>query len=93
MQVRHPQYDSKEYARRGDEAYEHRVKPTLRPDGYDRFAVIDIESGDFELDFDKMAASDRLLARHPDAQIWIVGVGHRAAYRIGFACVTRTHGA
>ena len=83
MRVRHPRYDSKEYARRGDEAYAHRVTPILRPEDNDKFAVIDIESGDFELDFDEMAASDRLLARHPDAQIWIARVGHRAAYRIG----------
>jgi hypothetical protein len=45
--------------------------------------LIDIETGNFEVDRDEIAASDRLLARHPDAQIWMRQVGSRYARRFG----------
>ena len=44
---------------------------------------VDIETGLYEVDRDDRAATDRLLARNPDAQIWLVRVGRPAAYRIG----------
>ena len=83
MNVRKPRYDSKVYAQRGDEIYDRCVKPRLRPEDKDKFVLIDIESEDFELDSSELAGSERLLTRHPDAQIWIARVGHRSAYRIG----------
>jgi hypothetical protein len=72
-----------EVARRGDEIYESRVRPHLAPGDEGKFVLIDIESGDHELDRDEVAASDRLLARHPDAQVWMVQVGSRYARRFG----------
>lgn len=84
MNARGPRYESKEYARRGDEIYDRCVKPTLQPGDSDKFVLIDIESDDFEITEDELAGSERLLARRPDAQIWIARVGHRAAYRIGY---------
>lgn len=32
---------------------------------------------------DELAASDRLLTRSPDAQVWLVRIGSRYAYRFG----------
>jgi len=32
---------------------------------------------------DVLTASERLLARYPDAQVWCVRVGHRAVHRFG----------
>jgi len=31
-----------------------------------------------------LSAADRLLMRHPDAQIWFVRIGHRGVHRFGF---------
>ncbi len=45
--------------------------------------AIDIESGNYEVDRDDFAATERLLARCPDAQIWLARVGQPAAYRMG----------
>ncbi len=42
-----------------------------------------IESGAYEIDADELAASDRLLARKPDAQMWLRRVGSRYAHRFG----------
>jgi hypothetical protein len=44
---------------------------------------IDIETGAFELVNDTMTASDRLLERYPDAQIWCVRIGHKGVHRFG----------
>src|SRR5262249_9740184 len=76
-------YSKEEFARRGDAIYENDVRPRLKPADEGKFAAIDIESGAFELDRDEMKAGNRLRARIPDAQIWMVRVGHRAVHRVG----------
>ena len=78
-----PRYSRDEVAQRGDGIYEREVLPCLGPDDEGKFALIDVETGDFELDRDEVAASDRLLARHPDAQVWTRQVGSRYARRFG----------
>ena len=45
--------------------------------------AIDIETGEFEMGDDALAASGELLARCPDAQPWLVRIGHRAVHRFG----------
>lgn len=76
-------YDREEIARRGDELYERDILPRLSVEDEGRFALIDVESGDFEVDRDEIAASDRLRARRPGAQIWTRQVGSGYARRFG----------
>jgi hypothetical protein len=76
-------YSKEEFARRGDAIYEHDVCPQLKPADEGRFAAIDIESGMYEIDRDELKAGNRLRARIPEAQIWMVRVGHRSVHRIG----------
>jgi hypothetical protein len=76
-------YGKEEFARRGDEVYETQVRPHLKPEDEGKFAAIDIESGAYELDADELGACDRLNARIPDAQIWLVRVGSRYVHRFG----------
>ena len=80
-----PRYSKEEFARRGDELYEGEILSRLKqtPDGH--FVVIDIDGGDFEVDPDEIAASDRLLARRPHAQVWLRRVGSRYAHRLRVA--------
>ena len=78
-----PRSSKEEFARRGDEASERVVRPQLTPDDIGKFVVVDIESGAYEIDHDDMAATDRLLARYPMAQSWLVRVGPRTAHRWG----------
>jgi hypothetical protein len=92
MTVRQPRYSKEEFARRGNEIYESQVRAALQmPQGsqveqgnHGKIVAIDIETGAFELAKDSLTASDQLLARYPDAQIWFVRIGHRAVHRIGF---------
>jgi len=83
MTARRARCDIEEFRRRGMEVYDRNVRPALRPEDADKFVAIDIESGGYEMDADDYAATERLLAHCPDAQIWLVRVGQPAAYRIG----------
>ena len=83
MATREARYSREEFSRRGQEIYDRVVRAALQPDDEDKFVAIDIESGSYEMDADDYTAVDRLLKRLPDAQIWLMRVGHRAAHRFG----------
>ena len=76
-------YSKEEIARRGDEIYENDVLPNLKPEDEEKFAAVDIESGTYEIDVDELAACDKLSARIPQPQIWLVRVGSRYLHRFG----------
>jgi hypothetical protein len=76
-------YTKDEFARRGDAVYEKNIRPQLKSEDDGKFAAIDIESGVYEIDNDEMEAGDRLRARIPDAQIWMVRIGSRYVHRLG----------
>jgi hypothetical protein len=83
MTVRHPKYGKEEFAHRGDEIYESQVRPKVEAGNHGKIVAIDLETEDFEIDASEIAACDRLEARHPDAQIWIVRIGSRYVRRFG----------
>jgi hypothetical protein len=83
MKTLTPRYTKEEFARRGDEIYECRVQPCVTQSDEGKVVVIDIETGDYEIDVDEVAAYDRLLSRHPEAQVWVTQVGSRYARRFG----------
>lgn len=88
MAVSQPRYSKEEFARRGDEIYERDIRPYVEEGHAGQFVVIDLDTGAYEIDADELAASDRLLANHPDAQVWLTRVGLRYARRFG-ASLTR----
>jgi hypothetical protein len=76
-------YSKEEFARRGDAIYENQVRQHLKPADHGKFAAIDIESREFAIDADELKAGNKLRKRLPDAQIWMVRIGHRSVHRIG----------
>lgn len=78
-----PQHSPEETARRGQEIYERTIRPHLEAAHSGEFAAIDIETGHYELDQDDFTATEKLLAQQPNAQIWLVRIGHASTYRIG----------
>jgi hypothetical protein len=76
-------YSKEEFARRGDGIYEKEVRPQLKADDVGKFVAIDIDSGSYEMDDEELEAGDRLRARLPEAQIWMVRVGSRSVHRFG----------
>jgi hypothetical protein len=78
-----PRYSKEEFAKRGDEIYERDIRPIVEKGNEGKYVAIDIESGEYEMDADEIAASDRLLARKPNAQIWLVQIGAPTTRRFG----------
>ena len=74
-----PRYSKEEFARRGDAIYERELRSVLEKGNDGKFVAIDIETGAYEVDADELAASDRLLARVPNAQIWLRRIDSRYA--------------
>ena len=72
-----------EACRRGDEIYDRDIKPLVEPEHLGRFIVIDLETGDFEVDDNQLAASKRAAARRPDAPLYARRVGNATLGRIG----------
>ena len=78
-----PRYSKEEFARRGDAIYETQLRPALEKGTEGKFVAIDIETGAYEVHGDELVASDRLLARVPNAQIWLRRIGSRYARHFG----------
>ncbi|MBI3247574.1 MAG: hypothetical protein HYZ50_13810 [Deltaproteobacteria bacterium] len=83
MPTPQPRYSKEEFAQRGDELYEREIHPHLTAEDEGKFVVIDLDSGAYEMDIDELTASDRLLACHPAAQVWLRRVGARYVRRFG----------
>jgi len=78
-----PHYSKEEFARRGNELYQGKVRALVEVGNEGKVVAIDIDSGDFEVAEDTLSASDRLLARCAKAQTWFVRIGHPALHRFG----------
>ena len=83
MAVSQPRYRKEEFARRGDELDERDLRPHVEAGHAGQCIVIAIATGAYEIDADELRASDRLFARHPDAQVWLRRIGSRYARRFG----------
>jgi hypothetical protein len=83
MPVRQPRYSKEEFAQRGDALYESQIRSQVEAGNHGKIVAIDLETGAFEVDASEIAACDRLEARYPDAQIWMVRIGSRHVRRFG----------
>jgi hypothetical protein len=68
---------------RGEALYAQEIRAHVEPTHNGQFVVLDVESGDYEVDANKLAALDRLLARQPEAVPYIVRAGHLTAVTLG----------
>ena len=86
----HPRFSGEEVKRRAEEIYERKLRQQLETDeNIGKVLVIDIETGDYEMDTDEIAATHRALAKHPGAALWALRIGYDAMHALGGA-VTRT---
>ena len=77
-------WTAEEIGARGEEIYQTQIRDKVDPKYKGKFLVLDIETGNYEIDAEDLVATDRLLAKHPNAIIYGVRVGFPAAYGIGF---------
>lgn len=81
----HPRFSKEEIAARGKAIYERNLRDAIEADNLDKFLIIDIETGDYEIDADDFAASDRAHRKHPDGAFYGVRIGRRSSGTIGFS--------
>lgn len=77
MQVRR-----EEIARRGNEIYQRNIRSQVMPQHKGQFLILDILSGDYEIDADDMSAEERLRARRPDGVLFGLRIGYTSAYTL-----------
>lgn len=80
----HPRYTKEVIAARARGLYEQIIRPKLEAGNAGKYLVIDIESGEYEIDDDQFAASDRAHLKHPDGALYCLRIGYRSMGRIGF---------
>jgi len=77
-------YTGEEVGRRGQEWYDRTIRVQVEtPDNIGKIVVIDIETGEYEMDRDGLTANKRALAKHPDGAFYGVRVGYNAVESLG----------
>jgi hypothetical protein len=79
----HERPSAAEIVRRGSAEYESRIRAVVEREHFGKYLVLDIETGDYEIDEDHLAASDRAAKKHPGALLFAMRIGYRAGGRIG----------
>ena len=80
----HPRYSSAEIVQRGQALYEQRLRAQVEARHQGKFLVLDIETGDYEIDADDVSAVQRAKTKYPDAAFYIVRIGSPTACRLGY---------
>jgi hypothetical protein len=83
MAIRQRRYSKEELAQRGQLLYESGIQKQVEAGNNGKIVAIDIETGAFEVADHVLPATNRLFEQYPDAQPWIIRIGHRAVYHFG----------
>jgi hypothetical protein len=75
-------YTSEEIRRRAEEIYRRDIRPKLRPEDKGKFIVVDVESGDYEMDEDDLSAAEILKARRPNGVFFGLRAGYTSSYTL-----------
>jgi hypothetical protein len=79
-----PSMSGEEIQRRGQELYDERIRAIVEtPENIGKLVAIDVETGDYEVADDGIAATRPLRAKNPDAVLYGVRIGYDAAYALG----------
>ncbi len=76
-------YTAEAIVARGKAFYQ-QLKDEVEPQHKGKFLVVDIDTGDYEIDDEDFVAAERLRAKHPDAVIYCLRIGYRTAHLLGF---------
>ena len=84
----HPTFSKEEIAARGKALYEQTLHGkieanNIEANNLDKFIIIDVETGDYEIDSDDFAASDRAHQKHPNGAFYGMRIGRRSSGTIG----------
>ena len=80
----YPTLTAEEIARRGEEIYARDLRAKLETEeNRGQFLIIDIATGDYEINKEDLIATEQLLTRHPNAMTYGLRIGYEAAYELG----------
>jgi len=85
-----PALSSDEISERGQALFDEKIRPTLGPSTRGKFLVLDVETGEYEIDRNDLAALKRLRAKRPGAPLFVLRIGYPSAYRLGLSAVSGT---
>jgi hypothetical protein len=73
-------------AERGEEIYAERLRDSVETEkNIGKIIVIDVDTGDYEIDDDGLQASHRIRAKHPDGTLYGLRIGYDAVEGFGSA--------
>ena len=67
----------------GEEIYRKKIRPLVYPAMKGKVVVIDVDSGDYEVDDEDLEATAKLLARRPNARTWGDRIGYKGVESFG----------
>jgi hypothetical protein len=76
-------YSPEEILRRGQALYEREIRREVEAENRGKFVIINIDTGEYEMDADDIAAAKRATARFGNAPQVVMRVGYPAAYYLG----------
>ena len=83
MRSAYSKYSPEDVESRGEDIYERQIRQAVEHGNKGKFAVIDVETGEYELDADDLQATKRALAKRSDAVLYGVRIGYPTAYTLG----------
>jgi len=81
--MRHPNLSPEDICSKGQAYYEEHLRLQVEKTSRGKILVLDIETGEYEIDSDHLAAARRVRAKHPDATLFAVRIGASAFGTIG----------
>ena len=75
--------DSTEIVRRGKALYEQQIRAEVEEGNRGKVLVINVETGEYEMDADHLTASTRAAAKFPGAPRYAMRIGAPALGRLG----------
>jgi len=85
-----PRRPRDEIALLGKKIYQRDIQRQVEADHVGEVVAIDVDSGDYALGPNAIAASERLRDQRPDAHVWLMRVGHRTLYHFGGGSLRRS---
>lgn len=71
------EFTNTEIAQRAKTVYERYIRHKIQPEDIGKYLVIDLETGEYELDSDDIAASMRAYQKKPVTERYCIRLGHR----------------
>jgi hypothetical protein len=80
----HSRFSKEEIVRRGEEIYSEQLRDMLETEeNVGKVVVIDVETGEYEIDEEPMPASRRIRARRPEAPTYAIRIGYDTVWGFG----------